>query len=52
MLSAQDHCPFEGVMNKGWVVQTIIRGNLQFENGKLVGDKQGEFIKRPTALHQ
>lgn len=52
LLSAQDHCPFEGVMTKGWVTQTIIRGNLQFDNGKLVGERQGEFIKRPTAIHQ
>lgn len=39
-------------MTKGWVVQTIVRGTLQFDNGKVVGGKQGEFIKRPTALHQ
>jgi dihydroorotase-like cyclic amidohydrolase len=51
-LSAQDHTPFEGVMTKGWVTQTIIRGNLQYSDGKLVGEKQGVFIKRPTAIHE
>jgi dihydropyrimidinase/allantoinase len=51
-LSAQDHNPFEGVMAKGWPVQTIVRGQLIYDKGQIVGPRQGEFIKRPTALHQ
>jgi len=51
LLSAQDHTPFEGVMTKGWSTHTIIRGRIQFENGKATGEKIGEFIKRPTAIH-
>jgi dihydroorotase-like cyclic amidohydrolase len=51
LLSAQDHTPFEGFMTKGWPVQTIIRGLVMFDNGKVTDVKQGEFIKRPTALH-
>lgn len=50
-LSAQDHNPFEGVMTKGWPVQTIVRGQLMYDNGQIVGPRQGQFIKRPTALH-
>jgi dihydropyrimidinase/allantoinase len=50
-LSAQDHNPFEGVTTKGWPVQTIVRGQLIYDKGQIVGPRQGEFIKRPTALH-
>ncbi len=50
-LSAQDHSPFEGVRMKGWPTQTIVRGHVVFDNGKLADRKIGEFIKRPTALH-
>ena len=51
LLSAQDHTPFENFMTKGWSTQTIIRGKVMFDNGKAAEDKQGEFIKRPTAIH-
>ena len=50
-LSAQDHTPFEGVMTKGWPTQTIVRGVVMFDDGKVNDNKIGEFIKRPTALH-
>ena len=52
LLSAQDHTPFEGVLTKGWSTHTIIRGRVMFENGKVTEEKRGEFIKRPTAIHQ
>lgn len=52
LLSAQDHTPFENVMTKGWSTHTIIRGRVQFANGKAAGEKTGEFIKRPTAIHE
>ncbi len=51
LLSDQDHTPFEGFMTKGWSTQTIIRGRVMFDNGKVTEEKRGEFIKRPTALH-
>jgi dihydropyrimidinase/allantoinase len=50
--SAQDHTPFEGVMTKGWPTQTIVRGVVMLDNGKVNDRKLGEFIKRPTALHE
>ena len=50
-LSAQDHSPFEGFEMKGWPVQTIVRGQVMFADGKVADKKIGEFIKRPTALH-
>lgn len=52
LLSAQDHTPFENVITKGWPTHTVIRGRVAFENGKVRGNPLGEFIKRPTALHQ
>lgn len=51
LLSDQDHTPFEGFMTKGWSTQTIVRGRVMFDNGKVTDEKHGEFIKRPTALH-
>jgi hypothetical protein len=39
-------------MTKGWPVQTIVRGQLIYDNGQIAGPRSGEFIKRPTALHQ
>lgn len=48
LLSAQDHTPFEGFLTKGWSTQTIIRGRVMFDNGKVTEEKQGEFIKRPV----
>ena len=50
LLSAQDHTPFEGFVAKGWSTQTIIRGRVMFDNGRVTEEKHGEFIKRPTAL--
>jgi dihydropyrimidinase/allantoinase len=50
-LSAQDHSPFEGFVIKGWPTQTIVRGQVIFDNGKVVGKRTGQFIKRPVALH-
>lgn len=52
LLSAQDHTPFEGVMTKGWSTHTLVRGQIVFENGEVKGKPTGEFIKRPTALHE
>ncbi len=51
LLSAQDHTPFEGFIAKGWSTQTIVRGRIMFDNGKVSEEKCGEFIKRPVFLH-
>jgi dihydroorotase-like cyclic amidohydrolase len=52
LLSAQDHTPFEGFLTKGWSTETIVRGRVMFADGKVTEEKRGQFIKRPTALHQ
>lgn len=49
--SAEDFTPFEGYPVKGWPVVTIRRGEILMENGKVVGGKNGEFLKRPAGLH-
>ena len=46
--SAQQHTPFEGVEVTGRVKQTFLRGNLVFDNGEIVGERDGEYIHRPT----
>ena len=38
-------------MTKGWPTQTIVRGHLMIDNGKVADQKVGKFIKRPVALH-
>ncbi|RMG05461.1 MAG: dihydropyrimidinase [Acidobacteria bacterium] len=50
LLSAQDHTPFEGFIAKGWSTQTIVRGRILFDNGKVIDEKPGQFVKRPVNL--
>lgn len=49
--SAQDHTPFEGFMTKGWPTQTLVRGRIVFDNGRVADSMAGEFIKRPVQIH-
>jgi allantoinase len=46
--SSQGYTPFEGVELTGRVQATFLRGELVFENGKIVGPATGEFVKRPS----
>jgi len=50
-LSAQDHTPFEGFAVKGWPAQTVLRGRVIFDRGRVISSGTGEYIKRPTGLH-
>ena len=47
--STQQYTPFEGVEVTGKVKQTFVRGELVFDNGEIVGERNGQYIKRPTA---
>jgi dihydropyrimidinase/allantoinase len=49
LLSAQDHTPFEGFVIKGWPTTTIRAGRVVFEAGKVVGQADGRYLKRPLA---
>jgi allantoinase len=46
--SGQGYTPFEGHELTGKVKATFVRGNKVFENGKIIGDANGQYIKRPT----
>ncbi|MEE8110461.1 MAG: dihydropyrimidinase, partial [bacterium] len=42
-----DFTPFEGVTLKGWPILTMVRGEVVFENGKIVGKPgTGKFLRR------
>ena len=45
--SAQDFTPFEGLTLKGWPTTTIVSGNIVIQDGELVSEPKGKFIKRP-----
>ncbi|MFC2063206.1 dihydroorotase family protein [Chloroflexota bacterium] len=45
--SAQDYTPFEGLRFKGWPVCTMIRGEVVYERGKILGRPgYGKYLKR------
>lgn len=45
--SAQEYTVFEGVKLKGWPVITMLRGRKVYEDGKIIGEASGEYVKRP-----
>jgi dihydropyrimidinase/allantoinase len=50
--SAQDFTPFEGLSYRGWPTHTILRGQVVFENDKVVAQPGvGQYVKRPVKLH-
>jgi allantoinase len=47
--SAQGYTPFEGLELTGRVRATFVRGQLVYEDGKIVGPARGRYVSRPTA---
>lgn len=45
--SAQGYTPFEGQELTATVKQTYLRGKLIYDNGKIVGEPRGKYLKRP-----
>jgi len=45
--SAQGYTPFEGMELAGRVKSTFLRGHLVYENGRVVGEAKGKYLKRP-----
>lgn len=45
--SAQDHTPFAGMRVRGWPTQTVLRGEIAYDEGK-VAPPRGEYVKRPA----
>ena len=51
MQSACGYSPFEGVRTEGGVKMVFLRGQLVFENGKVVLEKSGKYVSRgPCSL--
>ncbi|MGI5184853.1 dihydroorotase [Dactylosporangium sp. CA-152071] len=46
LLSGQDHCPFAGRKVRGWPVATVLRGQVAYRDGAVVGDPRGAFVAR------
>ncbi len=46
-LSAQEYTPFAGLPVTGQVKQTFVRGNLVYDNGRILGQPLGQYQKRP-----
>jgi allantoinase len=46
--SAQEYSPFEGFEMTARVTDTFLRGHRVLEDGKVVGDPRGQFVRRPT----
>jgi len=47
--SAQGYTPFEGLTLTGQVRATFLRGQLVYDQGKVVGPPRGRYVRRPTA---
>jgi allantoinase len=47
--SAQGYTPFEGQELTGQVTTTFLRGELAYDDGKVVGAPRGRYQRRPTA---
>lgn len=50
--SNQGYSPFEGMTLKGRVKTTVLRGHVIYDQGKVVGSPQGQYLKRPMAKPQ
>ena len=50
--SAQGYTPFEGQELTGQVTATFLRGQLAWENGKVVGPPRGRYIHRPSGTRR
>ncbi len=47
--SAQGYTPFEGLELTGAVRATVLRGELVYDDGTVVGQARGRYLKRPMA---
>jgi allantoinase len=47
--STQEYTPFEGFELTARVTDTFLRGHRVLEDGKVVGEPQGRYLRRPTS---
>lgn len=45
--SVQGYTPFEGIELTGKVMSTYLRGELIYDDGKVIGEPRGQYLKRP-----
>lgn len=45
--SVQGYTPFEGIELTGKVISTFLRGELIYDDGKVIGEPRGRYLKRP-----
>jgi allantoinase len=45
--STQGYTPFEGLELRGKVCSTYLRGHLVYQDGRIVGEPRGRYLKRP-----
>jgi allantoinase len=50
--SGQGYTPFEGQRLTGQVTATFLRGELAWEDGRVVGAPRGRYLRRPTTRTQ
>ncbi|GAA4832288.1 amidohydrolase family protein [Actinomycetospora corticicola] len=48
--STQEYTPFRGLEIGSTVTRTFLRGRTVYVDGAVVGEPQGRFLRRPTAL--
>ena len=48
--STQEYTPFEGFELSARVTDTFVRGHHVLENGRVVGEAHGAYLRRPTRL--
>ncbi len=48
LLSAQDFTPFAGMRLRGWPTHTILRGQVVYREGQIVGPPTGRYLRRPV----
>ncbi len=48
--SAQGYTPFEGMELTGRVKTTLLRGEIVYDDGRIIGPARGRYLSRPTEL--
>jgi dihydropyrimidinase/allantoinase len=48
LLSKQDHTPFDGFTLRGWPEVTILRGQVVYREGEVVGEPAGRYLMRTS----
>ena len=46
MVSKADYTPYEGMRTDGGITQVYLRGTRMVEDGKVVGDQEGQYLRR------